>query len=61
MYGEMLRDGMVSDKAKEKEYSATITAEAERLTRLIQNVLEFSKLERGAHQLEQVPTGRAAR
>ncbi len=52
MYGEMLRDGMVSDKAKEKEYSATITAEAERLTRLIQNVLEFSKLERGAHQLD---------
>jgi signal transduction histidine kinase len=54
MYGEMLRDGMVSDKAKEKEYSATITAEAERLTRLIQNVLEFSKLERGAHQLDLV-------
>ena len=54
MYGEMLRDGMVSDAAKEKEYSATITAEAERLTRLIQNVLEFSKLERGAHQLDLV-------
>jgi signal transduction histidine kinase len=54
MYGEMLRDGMVSDEAKEKEYSATITAEAERLTRLIQNVLEFSKLERGAHQLDLV-------
>ena len=54
MYAEMLRDGMVSDKAKEKEYSATITAEAERLTRLIQNVLEFSKLERGAHQLDLV-------
>jgi signal transduction histidine kinase len=54
MYGEMLRDGMVSDEAKEKEYSATITAEAERLTRLIQNVLEFSKLEKGAHQLDLV-------
>jgi signal transduction histidine kinase len=54
MYGEMLRDGMVSDEAKEKEYSATITAEAERLTRLIQNVLEFSKLERGTHQLDLV-------
>jgi signal transduction histidine kinase len=54
MYGEMLRDGMVSDAAKEKEYSATITAEAERLTRLIQNVLEFSKLERGGHQLDLV-------
>jgi len=54
MYGEMLRDGMVSGEAKQKEYSATITAEAERLTRLIQNVLEFSKIERGAHQLDLV-------
>jgi signal transduction histidine kinase len=54
MYGEMLRDGMVSDEAKEKEYSSTITAEAERLSRLIQNVLEFSKLEKGAHELDLV-------
>ncbi len=45
MYGEMLRDGMVSKEAKRQQYYETITAETERLTRLVQNVLELSKLE----------------
>jgi signal transduction histidine kinase len=47
MYGEMLRDGMVSDEATKQEYYATITAEGERLTRLINNVMEHGKLRRG--------------
>jgi len=47
MYGEMLRDGLVSSEAKRGEYYGTITDESERLTRLIDNVLEFSQLERG--------------
>ena len=47
MYGEMLRDGMVSDEQVRKEYYATITAEGERLTRLINNVMEHGKLRQG--------------
>ena len=49
MYAEMLRDGMVPSEEKRKSYLGSITAEAERLSRLIGNVLEFSRLERGAH------------
>ncbi len=45
MYAEMLRDGMVPEEAKRREYYDTITSESERLTRLIDNVLEFSRLE----------------
>ncbi|HKU39136.1 MAG TPA: ATP-binding protein [Polyangiales bacterium] len=47
MYGEMLRDGMVQDEQTKREYYATITAEGERLTRLINNVMEHGKLRRG--------------
>jgi signal transduction histidine kinase len=46
MYGEMLRDGMVEDEQKRQQYYGTITAETERLSRLINNVLELSRLER---------------
>ncbi len=45
MYGEMLRDGMVTDDTKRQHYYETITSETERLTRLVQNVLELSQLE----------------
>jgi signal transduction histidine kinase len=45
MYAEMLRDDMVPDEAKRHEYYSTITNESERLTRLINNVLEWSRLE----------------
>ena len=48
MYGEMLRDGIVPSEQKRAEYYGHITAESERLSRLINNVLEFSRLERGA-------------
>ncbi len=51
MYGEMLRDGLVADDAKRAEYYGTITDESERLSRLIDNVLEFSRLERGRREL----------
>jgi signal transduction histidine kinase len=50
MYAEMLRDGMVDDEDKRKSYYATITAESERLTRLINNVLEYSRLEQGKRE-----------
>jgi signal transduction histidine kinase len=54
MYGEMLRDGMVANEAKRDEYYSTITTEAERLTRLINNVLEFSKMEHGERELDMI-------
>jgi signal transduction histidine kinase len=47
MYGEMLRDDVVPDPQKRSRYYRIITAESERLTRLIDNVLELAKLERG--------------
>jgi signal transduction histidine kinase len=52
MYVEMLRDGLVPTEEKRREYYATLGAESERLSRLIDNVLEFSRLERGTRQLE---------
>ncbi len=51
MYGEMLRDGIVPSEAKRDEYHRHITAESERLSRLIDNVLEFSRLERDARPM----------
>jgi signal transduction histidine kinase len=51
MYGEMLRDGLVDSDAKRSEYHHTITDESERLTRLINNVLEFSRLEREQREM----------
>ena len=51
MYAEMLRDGLVPNEAKRQEYYATITGESERLSRLVDNVLEFSKLEGGRREL----------
>ena len=51
MYGEMLRDGIVPSEAKRDEYYRHITAESERLSRLINNVLEFSRLEKGTRAL----------
>ena len=51
MYGEMLRDGMVASPDKRAEYYRHITAESERLSRLINNVLELSRLEKGERPL----------
>ncbi|HET8936804.1 MAG TPA: HAMP domain-containing sensor histidine kinase [Polyangiales bacterium] len=52
MYSEMLRDGMVENEEKRSEYYATITAETERLSRLINNVLELSRIERHERHVE---------
>lgn len=46
MFAELLRDKRVDDKEKERTYLNIITVEAERLTRLINNVLDFSRMER---------------
>ncbi len=47
MYAEMLEEGMVADEGKRRGYLATLRREAERLGRLVENVLAFSRLERG--------------
>ena len=52
MYGEMLRDDLVPSGEKRDEYYRSITAESERLSRLINNVLEFSRLEHGTRGVE---------
>jgi signal transduction histidine kinase len=47
MFSELLADGRVLDKEKQRSYLNIITAETARLTRLINNVLDFSRIERG--------------
>jgi two-component system, OmpR family, phosphate regulon sensor histidine kinase PhoR len=47
MFSELLAEGRVADAAKQRSYLNIITAEAARLTRLINNVLDFARMERG--------------
>jgi two-component system phosphate regulon sensor histidine kinase PhoR len=47
MFGEMLQTGRVASEAKRQEYLDIIVAESERLSNLIENVLDFAKVERG--------------
>jgi two-component system phosphate regulon sensor histidine kinase PhoR len=47
MFGEMLLTKRVRSPEKEQEYLAIICRESERLTGLIENVLDFAALERG--------------
>jgi signal transduction histidine kinase len=55
MFGETLESGLVVDEAKRKEFSSIIRTESERLTHLIDNVLDFSKMDAGkkAYQCEE--------
>ena len=45
MYTDLLREGRVRDPEKQTRYLATIASESERLTRLVNNVLDFGRLE----------------
>jgi two-component system phosphate regulon sensor histidine kinase PhoR len=47
MYAETLEMGRVPDAEKREEYYKTINKESERLTRLINNILSFSRIESG--------------
>lgn len=51
MYSELLQSGRVSLEEKRSTYLQTISSEAQRLTRLVNNVLDFSRLERGKAKL----------
>ena len=52
MFGETLELGRVPDEATRREYYAVITRESERLTRLIDNVLDFSRIEGGRQRYD---------
>jgi signal transduction histidine kinase len=60
MYAELLLSKRVKDKDKIETYLSTIVNESGRLTRLINNVLDFGKLEQGSkkYQLENVEIDR---
>lgn len=60
MFSEMLADGRVQEEDKRRQFLNIITAEASRLTRLINNVLDFARLERGEKQYQLAPLNLAA-
>ena len=47
MYAEMLEKNWVKSPAKAAEYYSNMRQESERLSRLIENVLDFSRIQRG--------------
>jgi signal transduction histidine kinase len=55
MFSELLAGQRVTDTAKQQSYLNIITAEAGRLTRLINNVLDFSRMERGEKKYNYQP------
>jgi signal transduction histidine kinase len=46
MYAEMLEGDLVENDTRRRDYYRTITAESERLSRLINNVLELARIEK---------------
>jgi signal transduction histidine kinase len=46
LYLDMLVSGMIQDEAKKQEYLNTLATESDRLHRLIDNVLDFARLEK---------------
>ena len=63
LFADMLHDGRVKDAVKQREYLQRMVNETQRLTRLVSNVLDFSRLERGQRrtQAESMDVGAAVR
>ncbi|MBI2205855.1 MAG: two-component sensor histidine kinase [Candidatus Rokubacteria bacterium] len=55
MFGETLEMGRVTSEAQRQEYYRVITRESERLSRLIDNVLDFSRIEGGRRRYDMAP------
>jgi len=55
MFADMLAEGRVAEPDKQATYLRIISAESARLTRLINNVLDFARMERGAPAGEHHP------
>jgi signal transduction histidine kinase len=51
MYAETLSMGRLPDQQSQREYADIILAEGERLGRLVDNVLDFAKIEQGKRRL----------
>lgn len=51
MYAETLSMGRMTDATSQKEYADIILTEGERLGRLVDNVLDFAKIEQGKRRL----------
>ncbi len=47
MYAELLGEGKIDSAQKQRAYLQTIIRESQRLTRLVNNILDFSRLEQG--------------
>lgn len=56
MFAETLELGRVTDEATRREYYGVITRESERLSRLIDNVLDFSRIEGGRQRYDIFPS-----
>jgi len=52
MFAETLEMDRVPDEARRREYYAVLTRESERLSRLIDNVLDFSRIESGRQRYD---------
>lgn len=55
MYAELIGEGRIRDETKQRNYLNVIITESHRLTRLINNVLDFSRLEQ-SHKPMQLQT-----
>lgn len=56
LYTDMLTSGMVRQEKQREEYLGTLNTEAERLHRLIGNVLDYARLERQTPNISRQPT-----
>ena len=56
IFAEMLRAGKIKSHQQQKEYLEIIEGESNRLSRLITNILDFAKIERGIKEYDFSPT-----
>ena len=56
MFGETLQSGRVITEEKRREYYGIITRESDRLTSLIDNILDFARIDAGREEFALVPT-----
>jgi two-component system phosphate regulon sensor histidine kinase PhoR len=58
-YSEMLADGEVDDEKSKKEFYTSIQSQAERLSRLIEDILNISRIESGLIKVAKKPVSLA--
>lgn len=59
LYSQMLAEGMVPDESRRKEYFNTLRTESQRLSRIVESVLDYARLGRNtaSRQTKPVPLG----